>query len=399
MINTSYFKPRSIAFNGDDYSIQLDRIQNMAARITIDKTKVEEVGRDGIVGWKTGIPDVALDIGQLEYGNIKAFKNFANVASTTHSVNLTSFKTSAVDILGYKTDDDGTFLGTVWYPKFRVSRIGLNISDPQASVERTFELAGENEILLEASNKYFIYKSFTASGGTDETFSITDPTPVADPDNSGRYLFRVVRYDGSDTTELTYGTDYTYSDATHNLTVSSTSAGDIIKVYYSASSYISGSSPFTDNDSDLATTEANGVSIYLATTNYLYRLQSAAVDITFDRYDVREIGNKNVVARGIRDTSVNITLGRVLESYTMEEVLRGVSSSYGKIDVQKLSDNFTLVVKIYSDSTKTTFKTGYKFTELAPTGFDNTINLNDYVNRGATLVGESGIIVDQESEL
>ena len=227
--------------------------------------------------------------------------------------------------------------------------------------------------------------------------NISNPAPAEDPDNSGQYLLRVLRVRGSTTTELTYaGTasanEFAYNSGTRNLTVYS-QAADVFKVYYSASSYISGSSYFTNNDVDVAALNADSCTILLATGNTLTRLQSVGIDVTFDRQDVREIGNKEVVSRSTRDITTRITLGRILETWTIEEILRGVAGySYGKIDVTQFDDNATLLVRLYSDNTKGTFLMGYKFTGLAPTSLDEGAPVADNVKQGTVLEGQDGIV-------
>ncbi len=41
-------------------------------------------------------------------------------------------------MLAYLTDDAGTVLGSLWYPKLRVAGFSLNIADPDAKIERNF---------------------------------------------------------------------------------------------------------------------------------------------------------------------------------------------------------------------------------------------------------------------
>jgi len=405
MIHSSYYYPRVYPFNGLGLPAQIDRVQELTKTTTLNRTKIEEVGRVGIVDWRKTTPSVSLSIRQLEFGSLDFFRKLANKIDATTKIQLTDFKTSQVDICGYKTDDSGTFLGTIWYPKQKTAGFSINIGDPTALIERSFSTVGEDEIALVYNNKYFMYRAFTALGGTNEEITISDgttyPHAVEDPDNSGQYLLRVVRVNaaGTTTTELTYTTDYTYSNSTHVMTVLTTTAGDVLKVYWSATT-AGAQTFFTENDSDLAGISADSCSIYLETSNYLYRLQSVGVDISFDRYDVKEIGNLDVVARGVRDTTARVTLGRILEAYTIEEVLRGVAGiSYGKLDVRKFSDNINLIIKIYSDDTKSTFKIGYKITDLSPVGIDGTAPINDYVNQGNTLEGETGFMTTVESDL
>ena len=396
MIHTSYWRPRVYPYLKDVAPTQIDRLQDLTAASTLNREKIREIGRDGIVDWRKRIPSTRLTLRQFEYGDIEFWRKLANVTNATNSITLGDFKTSMVDIVGYKTDDDGTFLGSVWYPKFRVAGWGLNIGDPQASIERTFDLIGEDENLLEYNNKYFIYKKFDASGGSPEEFSVTDPVPSADPDNSGQYLFRVLRVNISDnsTDELTYTTDtptgdeYAFS-APSTLTVP-TSAGDVIKVYYSASSYISGQEVFTNNDIDAGTLLAEAASIYIyqASNNYVYKLQSVGVDVTFDRTDYYEIGNRDVQQRGVREKTVRITLGRILEAYTIEEVLRGVDSTFGRISTREYRNDLILRVKLYGNYLKNTFNIGYRFADLSPTDLGHGVPLNDYSTRNVTLQGE-----------
>lgn len=407
MIHTSYWRPRVYPHKGDIPPAQIDRLQDLSASITLNREKIREIGRDGTVDWRKRIPTVNVTARQYEYGEIEFWQKLANVAGNDIDITLNDFKTSKVDIVGYKTDDDATFLGSIWYPKLRVSGFGVAIGDPQAYVERNFTLVGEDEIILQGSNQYFNYQRFAASGGAPETFTINAPSPVIDPDNSGQYMLKVLRVNVSDgtTDELTYttgtasGTTYAFS-APSSLTVA-TSAGDVIKAYYSAATFNTSSQAavFTNNDTDAGGLLAEACSIYLytGTDNYVYRLQSVGIDVTFDRTDYYEIGNREVVQTGVREKTVRVTLGRILEAYTIEEVLRGAVADYGKINPREFGDDITLRVKCYGNHEKTSFNIGYKMINLSPTGFDNGVPLNDYVTRGATLEGEDLTISNAES--
>jgi len=333
------------------------------------------------------------------------WNQLANQSTSGTSLNLTDFKTSAVDIAGYMTDDDGTFLGTIWYKNYRIDGFGISIGDPESVIERSISLIGEDEISLTDDNAYLVHKKFTAAGATPESLTVSNPTPIVDPDNSGQYLYKVTRYNGTSTTVLTYesgsgdpssDTQFTYDSGTLKV---NTSAGDTVRAYYSAGSYVSGSSTFTNNDVDAASISADSCTIYLETSDTLYRLQSVGIDVTFDRLDIKEIGNDEVVARGVRDITTNITLGRILEDFTIEEVLRGEGADHGKIDIRKFSDDIKLTVKVYSDSTKDTFLIGYQFTDLTPVSLETGVPLSDYINRGTTLQGESGLITTSEGSL
>ena len=404
LFHSSYFRPRVYPFNGDIAPAQIDRLQTLSASPTLNREKIREIGRDGIVDWRNRIPSTSVTAMQYEYGDLEFFRKITNKANSVNSITLADFKSSMFDIVGYKTDDDGTFQASVVYPKLRTSGFSINIGDPQAYIERNFNFIGEDEDIYKGDNKYYIYKRYAASGGAPETFTISSPAAVADPDNSGQYMIRVLRVNISDgsTTQLTYtsgvasGTTYAY-DGVNALTVATTS-GDIIKAYYTATTYLS-EDVFTNNNSDAAALPAENSTIllYVSSNNTVYKLQSIGIDVSFDRTDYYEIGNGEVVQRGVRENTVRVTLGRILDAYTIEEVLRGVSSTYGRINTRKYIDDATLRLKIYGNSSKNTFNIGYRIPNLSPVSFDNSIPTNDYINRGAVLEAQELTISTTES--
>lgn len=401
MIHSSYFRPKAYPFGSGD-PVEIDRLQSLSGTLTLNREKIKEIGRDGIVDWRKMIPTLRLSLGQHEYGSLEFFKALANKGTATDTLTLADFKSSMVDICGYKTSDTGTFLGTVWYPKLRLASFGISIGDPQAYVERTFELVGEDEKLLQEGNKYLIMREFTADGGSNEDFIVSDggttyPDPIGDPDNSGYYILKVVRVRAGTATELIYTTDYTYTTGSLTLTVVTTTSGDKIRIYWSAASYITGATPFTVNDTDDSHTPASSCSIYLEAANYLYKLQSVSVDVALDRSDYYEIGDDEVIQRGVRDKTCTITLGRILHDYTIEEVARGVAGlDYGIINPRKFADNLSLIIKVYSDDAKGTFRMKYLFNDVSPSGLETGVPIEDYVTKGASLEGASCVISTQE---
>jgi len=411
MIHASNYKPRVVPWNPSVTGNQIDRVQELGGSITLNREKLKEVGRSAIVDWRQKIPSLTGSMRQFEYGSVEFYQMLANTSTlgltSQTALSLNDFKTPRVDIMGYKTDDDDTFVGTIWYPKLRTSSFSINIGDPEALVERNFEMVGEDEIILLNNNKYLIYgyetvESGEGGGAVDIVIGTGDwsnyPTPVEDPDNSGSYMLRVTRVRSSVVEDLTETTDYTYINGTQTLSILAAQDDDVYCFIYSATTYISGSSTFTSNDSDISAVTADSCSIYLQTSDYVYKLQSVGIDINFDRTDYKEIGNSEVVQTGARDKTVRITLGRFLDRYTTEEILRGVGgSSYGKIDARQYLDNLTLKIKMYNSSSKDTFLMGYKFTGLAPTDFDSSTPVDEYIQRNATLEGEDGTISEDES--
>ena len=54
MIHSSYYQPVVMPIFVDDTLAQIDRVQALTATTTLNRTKIEEVGRVGIVDWKNG---------------------------------------------------------------------------------------------------------------------------------------------------------------------------------------------------------------------------------------------------------------------------------------------------------------------------------------------------------
>jgi len=171
-------------------------------------------------------------------------------------------------------------------------------------------------------------------------------------------------------------------------------------VYYSAATFAE-SAIFTNNDVDAGALTADSCSIYLyvGANQYVYKLQSVGIDVTFDRADYYEIGNKEVVQRGVKEKTVRVTLGRILEAYTIEEVLRGVAPDFGRISNRQYDDNTTLRIKMYGNPNKTSFNIGLKVTDLSPTTLDAGVPLNDYATRNATLEADNMTISVTEATI
>jgi len=407
MIHSSYYKPRIFSIKGDVEPAEIDRAQSIDPTVSLNREKVEEIGRDGVVGWLKKSPTVAYRLTQLEHGNIEFWQKLVNSAvlgsDGQTEIAMSDFKTPYFDICAYLTDDDGTFRGTLLYPALRTAGFSINIGDPQDMVERSFDFVGEQAMIWQGDNKYYIYNRHEAGSGDDNEIDLSAKLPAEDPDNAGTFMFRVVRIRSGVTTELT-DSDYSY-DSAGVLTITSIEADDVIKVWYTSAT--APDTQFTLNDSDVEGILGDSVSIYLyipasgkpSSSDYIYRLQSVTLDVRFDREDIREIGNKDIVARGVRNTTVTTTLGRILEQFTVEEVLRGEAEGYGKIDVSQFSDQVALIIKVFEDNTKSTFKYGFKATGLAPTEIRGGAGVNEYVKEDANMEGESLIITADETVL
>ena len=410
MIHASKYQPRCFPVKGDLEPAEIDRAQSIDPTESLNREKKYEIGRTLPVGYIKKSPSIGYRLTQLEYGNIEFWQKLANTESKgdvgEDALTLDDFKTPYFDICAYLTDDDGTFRGTILYPSLRTSGFSITVGEPQGDIERSFDFVGEGAHIFKGDNKYYIQNKHTCGSGGDNEIDLSAKAPASLRD--GTYMFRVTHYDATDgsTVELESGVSgYSYSNATKILTINATiDTNDIIKAYYT-----SATAPdviFTENDSDVVGITGESAEIYLyipatgkpdADDDYIYRLQSVTLDVRFEREDLREIGNKDVVQRGIREKTVTATLGRILETFTIEEILNGSDSDH--IDVSQLSDEVALIVKFYSDNSKTTFKYGLKCTEMSPTELRGGGNANEYINRENVLEGSDLSITADESLL
>lgn len=402
LIHSSDAQPVIYPILGNVDQSEMDRVQRIDKTVALNRDRIEEVGNREVVGHLKGIPAVAYRLTQYEYGSLDFYRKLANKGDAVTDINLDDFKASYFDIASFLTNDNDEFRGTLWIPELRVAGFSFTIGDPDAIIERSFDLVGEDWIVWQGNNKYFIYKKETVESGelgSGDTFEVTldDPQPVQDPKKLD-YIKRIIRVRSGTSTELVITTDYTFS-APQTLTILSAQVGDIYKIYYTASSYIGGEQPWTANTTDLPAIKADSVSIFIETSNYVYKLQDITIDVRNDREDNKEIGNSKVVQRGIRSKTVGVTLGRILDKFTIEEVLAGEVPDYGKLDVREFEDNLNVIVKVWSDNTKTTFKLGMKATGLAPTEVRAGDAVDAYVTAGDSLEGEALLITSSEGSL
>jgi len=409
LIHSSGYKPRIFPINGDVTPSEIDRAQSIDPTVALNREEINEIGRENAVGYNQTSPTVTYRLTQYEYASIEFWQKIVNTASKGEvgqdEITLSDFKTPYFDIVGYLEDDDGTFKGTVQYPSLRTAGFSVTISDPQAVIERSFDFVGESAKIWQGDNKYFIYNRHEAQSGSDDEIDLSTKAPAENPNESGKYIERVVRVRSSVSTELEVTTDYTYDNGTKTLTILSIQSGDVIKTYYTSAT--APDTIFTENDTDIPALLGDSVSIYLyipasgkpGSSDYIYRLQSVTLDVAFDREDIREIGNKEVVARGVTNNTVTVTLGRILEEFTIEEIMAGQDPDYGLIDIEEFSDDVALIIKVFSDNTKSTFKYGFKATGLTTNEFRLGQTVQEYATSDDTLEGENLIITADSSKL
>jgi len=399
LVKYSGFQTHAIPSLGTGSKIQVDRVQSIDPTSTLNREKNKECGRDGTIDWSKRTPNIAYRVVQNESQDLKFFETLANVASGA-DMNQSSFNASATDLISYLTDDDGTVLGTVWYPKLRVAGFSINISDPDAKIERNFDLVGEAASAWQGANKYVVQKLETADTGEvalgDWTYTVEAPSAVEDPANTGVYILRVTRIRSGVSTDLATGTgtnQWEYTAPT--LTVHDAVVGDSYRVYWSSGSYLAGNI-WTDNDVAPGATLAYNVKLIIGSTE-LTKIQSCSIDARFEREDWKQVGSKEVQQRGVRDKTVTINLPRLLENYTLEELLLGEAAGFGHIDPENFLDNLTFRLKVYTTDAKSSFAYGLKVTNCSPTEVKTPISVDSYTNRDITLSSEEFVLSDDEA--
>lgn len=402
MIHAKLVQPRIFPHNGTRAPEQIDRAQDISGDLTLTQTPLHEIGRDGKLGVRKETPSLGYSMTQFEYGSMDFWYALANMADPAsdaldNSVDLDDIKATSFDITAYITDDDNTFRGTMWFPNLRVNGFTLNIADPDATVERTFDLIGEDFKILD--EKYFAYEEATIGAPGDGTVTLD---PVAIEYASGSYIFKVLRIRAGVCTEILEddaagANTYKYDDV-DTVTVKTCLSGDLIKVYYPAATAYA--TLWTDNDADSDALFAEACEIYLkvGTGTRIYRLQSVGIDVSFDRTDKKEIGNKEVVQRGVSAKTVTVSLSRFNEGFSLEDILAS-DTTYPYIDPREFADNIQLMVKIFSDSTHTTFKMGYLIANLSPTVLGTSQPVEEYNEITNSLESDELKISNDEAEI
>jgi hypothetical protein len=394
MIHAKMCKPRAFPWNSARVPEQIDRLQNITGDQTLNREKVYEIGRVGRLGFKKGVPSFAYSATQFEYGSMAFWYDLANKATpggAPYDVDLDDLVETQCDIAAFLTDDNATFRGTIWFPGLRVNGFSINIADPDATIERSFDLIGEDYKMIDAN--YLSYETATAAGAT--TIIVLDPVPILY--TATDYIFRVLRVRSGVVSELVETTDWTFS-APATVTVTGGVVGDIIKVYYpSATAY---TTTWTDNDSDpdLLLAEYAEIRLKVGTGTRIYRLQSVGIDIAFDRADYKEIGNSEVVQRGVNNKTTTVALNRFAEDFALEDILAS-DTTYPYIDPRNFAEDIQMQIKIYSEKSHTNFKIGYLITGLSPTTIGATQDIEAYQARTCNLESDCLKISDHETEI
>lgn len=405
--HASATKPRVYPWNGDSVAQDIDRVQSFSGGVTQPSENVYEIGRLNKICTDLKILEESCSLTQLEYGEIDFYLALANqLTEPSGGLELSDFNDSKVDIISVGKDKfAGTMEQTVWLPKLSLNSFAVNIANADSRVERTFDLGGDFFKILKNNNKIYMQKTYTVPSGYSAApyaITVSDPVPVQDP-NSLVYIERILRIRSGVTTELTLTTDYTFS-APSSLSILLATSGDIYKVTYTASSFGTSGDYTSLNDSDLCYINADSVTVSLqsgaGTEVELDRLTGFNLTATLNRISEGVIGLREKLLKEVESYDVKVALNGRVKDAKIEEVLMGqAGNSWGIIDPDEFKTDLIIRVKIYENSTKTTFKLGYKVVDASFSDTTQDANANAFWTEGINLSSDNCLISTNESDI
>lgn len=404
MIHAKMVKPRWFPWNSKRVPEQINRLQDIAGDLTLNRDKIYEIGRVDLLGYRQKTPSLSGKFTQFENGAMATWYSLANIVNPSvppNSVHLDDLVTTMTDFSAYETDDNNIFTGSIWFPKLRLAGFTLNIGDPDAILERNFNMVSEGSYIL--PDRYFAYQSVLVSGPGVETLLLA---PAATEYALGKYIFRVLRVRAGVVSELLNDQNigleaadtYRYNPLAGTVLVQTCLLGDFIKVYYeSATAY---DTTWTDNNTEEKILLAEYCEVYMkvGTSTRLHKLQSLGIDVSFERTDYKEIGSNEIVQTGVKNKTVKISLSRFTEGFSLEEILAG-DTTYKFIDPSNFSEDIQIMVKIFGEKEHTNFKIGYLMNKISPTAIGMSQAVQDYNKSTTSLEGDNLLISDLESEI
>lgn len=402
----SAIKPISIPVLADVDSLNWDRVQTCVPATTQPKEAVYEEGRLAKMTVDKQLLETKLSISQLEYGKIDSYLQIAGLAAEpVAGVALSDFSSAKTDFyVPGKSAYGGTLEQTYLLEKLVLDSFTININADQ-KIERSFELSGNAYKTLANANKNLIFKTNDAPTGTTGAYTITlsDPAPVVNPNLAGVYLLRVVRVRSGVGTELAITTDYTWTNGTTTLTILSATAGDHYRVWYSSGSYGSAGDPFVLDDVNDYFLSAENVTVTIDDGTHaaitLDKLKSLSIAVTLNRLKEAVVGSTEYGINEIESYDAKVSLSGMVKNSSIQEALATqAGQSFGMIDYTLLS-SVDVVVKIYSDSTKTSFLIGYKVTGLEFDDDSQSTAANAYADESVNMSSDNLLITESEVKL
>ena len=123
-------------------------------------------------------------------------------------------------------------------------------------------------------------------------------------------------------------------------------------------------------------------------------LSSLSISATLNRISEAVLGSDEKVLRDVETTEVAWSLeGRVKDSSIEEALMTQAGLAHGIID-PRLFNEVSITVKIYTDSTKSTFLIGYKSTGLSFSDESRDFDANAFGTKPLNLAGTNLLITE-----
>jgi len=417
MFHSRFVKCRTFPWKGR-VPEQQDRLQNISGDLTLNREKINEIGREtGAVGYRKKPGTLSYKATQLEYGSMDFFRALANKvdpesgeSAPETTVTLDDISDTRVEMAAFLTDENDNFIGTIYLPNLRVNGFTINIADPEASIQRTFDLVSEKYMILDVDTEiggYLAYVTDIAEAGTIETpvdFDVVcSPDPVEYAD--GDYIFRVVRIRSDEETSLIEdptevdADTWSYDAPSKTVTIKDCLIADEVRIWYENSD-----APYdtlwanNGDDPDVLLAEYCEIYIKVSDSSRVYRLQTLGIDVKLTRADFKEIGNSEVVLTGAKEKVVTISLDRFAQDFSLEKILADVTG-YPCVDPTEFADTIQIMVKIYKEKEHENFAIGYLMKNLSPTTLGFSHAVEDYQKTTNALVGDFLVVSDNEDDI
>jgi hypothetical protein len=356
------------------------------------------LGREDKITTYKDTLEATLSITQMEYGDIASFLQLAGKsAEPAGGLALTDFSDTKTDFyLPGKDTYGGTVEQTLWLQKMVLDSFNLEMN-AEERIQRTFELSGDFCKIARYGNKYLIFKTDTVGSGEDGSYDIvlSDPAPVKNP-NGTDYILQLYRIRDGVATEMTSG--YTFNSGTNTLTITAAVAADEYRIWYTAASYGTSGDPTELNDSDDYYIKADNVTVTIDDgTNdpvELTKLTSLSVQCTLNRIEEGVIGDNEKILREVESYDVSISLGGFVKDMPIQEALmRQAGQNWGIIDYSLFS-TVDVIIKIYAEATKSTFRIGYKIKGCEFSSDSANFNSAEYADDSCELVSDNCLITE-----
>ena len=402
--HSSAVKPISVPVTAEVTPADWDRVQTFSPATSQPSEKLYEIGRLAKMTTSKDTLEASLSITQMEYGKIDSFLQLANLsAEPVAGLALTDFSSAKTDFyLPGKDEYAGTVEQTLWLQKMVLDSMTIEMNANER-IQRTFEMSGDFCKIARYTNKYVIFVSDTVASGeaVDYEIDLSDPAPVVTPNTADTYILQLYRIRSGTATQITSG--YTYSDIDKKLTIASVLPADVYRIWYTAGSYSTAGDPTALNDDDDYYIKADNCTVTVDDgTNdaiTLTQLTSLSIQATLNRNDAGAIGTAEKIFNEVENYDVTLALGGYVKNSTIQEALMTQAGQNWAIIDYSLFSSVDVTVKVYQESTKTTFMIGYKVTGCDFSDDGATYNANEFAESPVNLNSDNLLITEDAGKL